>query len=362
VKILQVIGSVDPKGGGTTDHVYSTSQVWLRQGHECHILCLDPSDATCVARSPLITFALGSGGRLHTLWNYTSYGSWRALGKSHVPYFVCPHGMLDPWLREAYPTGHFLRTIFWKFFEWKVFRDTRGVFFACEEERELANESFIHDMCPEYVVGYGTQDVSGDQNTQKCAFLSKFPQLRGRKSILFLSRIHPKKGLDLLIKAFAKLADTFDEYDLVIAGPDDVGLKPQLMKIAAELGIQMRIHWTGMLTGDEKWGAFRSAEFFVLPSHQENFGIAVVEAMALSVPVLITKKVNIWREVQLSGGGRAVTDDIDGIAEGLDYMCSLTESQRQNMAVNARSCFLQRFNLEKNATELQNLMLSLCKP
>jgi glycosyltransferase involved in cell wall biosynthesis len=397
VKVLNVIGSVDRKGGGTTDHVFSSSKVWSRHGHECHILCLDSPTAACVARSPVRTYALGSQGPLFNvmrwiipllrygytpklarwlrmnaqsydaiilngLWNYTSYGSWSALKKLDVPYYVCPHGMLDPWLKKAHPAGHFLRTVFWNLFERKVLRDTRGIFFACEEERKLANQSFLRDNPGGYVVGYGTQDIAGDENTRKAAFFSKVPRARGRKLILFLSRLHPKKGLDLLIQALARHALEVVEFDLVIAGPDDVGLKPQLTKIAAELGVADRIHWTGMLTGDEKWGAFHLAEFFVLPSHQENFGIAVVEAMALAVPVLITNKVNIWRQVQSSGAGCVVTDDADGIAQGLQDMCRMPPSQRQTLAANARTCFLEQFDLEKNAMELLNLMMRLGRP
>jgi glycosyltransferase involved in cell wall biosynthesis len=396
VKVLHVIGSVDPKKGGTTGHVFSSCQIWSRRGHECHILCLDPPDATWVAESSVTTFALGGRGGGHQLarkmipwlrygytpalvrwlqkhahrydavvlnglWNFTSYGSWMALRNSNVPYFVCPHGMLDPWLRQAHPTSHFLRIIVWNLFEWKVLRDARGIFFASEEERKLAHQSFLRWSPREHVVGYGTQEIFGDANTQKAAFLSMFPQMRGRKLILFLSRIHQKKGLDLLIQAFARHAAERMEFDLLIAGPDEDGLAPQLAGIAAALGIDKRIHWVGMLTGDEKWGAFRSAEFFVLPSHQENFGIAVVEAMALAVPVLITRKVNIWREVESSGGGHVVLDEEDQIAEGLHYMCTLSQPQLQIMGGKARSCFLERFNLENNAMELLHLMTSLSK-
>jgi len=90
-----------------------------------------------------------------------------------------------------------------------------------------------------------------------------------------------------------------------------------------------------------------------------NFGIAVAEAMALAVPVLITQKVNIWREVQLSGAGHVVSDEIDEIADGLRHMCTLSEVELQIMRLNARNCFLSRFDLEKNAIELLNLMGSL---
>src|SRR3984885_12780703 len=114
-----------------------------------------------------------------------------------------------------------------------------------------------------------------------------------------------------------------------------------------------------MLTGEKKTGAFASCDFFALPSHQENFGIAVVEALAVAVPVLITKKVNIWREVESSGGGHAVADDVGGVVEGLKHMCGLPPPKLATMRINARKCFLERFNIEKNATELADIMAKL---
>jgi glycosyltransferase involved in cell wall biosynthesis len=391
VKILNVIGSVDRRGGGTTDHVFSCSTLWVKGGHECHILCLDPPDATCVSRSPVTTFALGTRGRIHDiarrmipalrygytrnlvrwleinannydaiilngLWNYTSYGTWRCLRKLRVPYYVCPHGMLDPWLKEVRPVAHLARIVFWNLFERKVLRDASGIFFACEEERRLASQGYLKDVGRAFVVAYGAQDISGDPTVQKAAFLSKFPQLCGRKIILFLGRMHPKKGLDLLIQSFASLARQFPNFDLVIVGPDDVGLTPKLVRIASELGVIDRVHWAGMLIGDEKWGAFRAAEFFVLPSHQENFGIAVAEAMAMALPVLITDKVNIWREVEANGAGHVVADNAAAIAAGLRDICSLSRSDRQKMAENARRCYVARFDLEQNASKLLDLI------
>jgi len=114
-----------------------------------------------------------------------------------------------------------------------------------------------------------------------------------------------------------------------------------------------------MLTGDEKVGAILSSEFLILPSHQENFGIAVVEALALAVPVLISKRVNTWREIVSAGAGLAVTDDVGGVKEGLRQMSLLPSNEFRNMKTNARACFLQQFNIENNATELSKLMNSL---
>ena len=394
VKVLHVIGSVDPRGGGPIEGVFSSSSVWIRHGHERHILSLDNADAPWVAKSPVRVFAVGVSSKwygilrrimpwlrygytphltrwlsanakyydaviVNGLWNYTSYGSWRALHKLKTPYFVFTHGMLDPWFNQAYPIKTFFKSIFWKLFEHKVLRDARGVMFTCDEERELAPQSFSPYVAREYVVGYGTRDIAGDPEAQRSAFAAQLPQIDGRKFVLFLSRIHPKKGVDLLIQAFARHAPNFPELDLVIAGPDQTGLKSDLQRLANELGVADRIHWPGMLSGDAKWGAFRSAEFFALPSHQENFGIVVAEAMALSKPVLITNKVNIWREIEADGAGLVVNDDVEAIAAGLHKMCALSPPELDAIGRRARECFQARYNLENNALQLLWLMKRL---
>jgi len=205
----------------------------------------------------------------------------------------------------------------------------------------------------------GRETFRAIQTTSAAAFFAKVPEARSRRLILFLGRIHQKKGVDLLLQAFARHASEFPDFDLVIAGPDQVGLQAQLTNLAAELGIAARVHWPGMLSGDAKWGAFRSAEFFALPSHQENFGIVVAEAMALSRPVLITDKVNIWREIEADEAGLVVNDDVEAIAAGLRRMCSLSAPQRDAIGRKARQCFLDRYDLEENAMRLLGLLARL---
>ena len=114
-----------------------------------------------------------------------------------------------------------------------------------------------------------------------------------------------------------------------------------------------------MLSGDQKWGAFRSAEFFALPSHQENFGIAVAEAMALGRPVLITNKVNICREIEADGAGFVVNDDVEAITAGLHKICALSTEQRDAIGHKARQSFLGRYDLEENAMQLLALLARL---
>jgi glycosyltransferase involved in cell wall biosynthesis len=180
---------------------------------------------------------------------------------------------------------------------------------------------------------------------QRQAFANAFPELDNTRQILFLSRIHHKKGCDLLIKAFAALADQDPSLRLVMAGPDQAGWKTELAALAQDLGVAERIVWTGMLTGDLKWGAFRSAEVFALTSHQENFGFVVPEALACGTPVLISDKVNIFREVVEDGAGFSATDDDAGAKDLLARWLGLTPEERAAMSDKARACFTKRFEI-----------------
>lgn len=387
VRVLHVIVSVDPRGGGPIEMVNATSEVWLRHGHVTHIATLDEPGALWVKDATLTVFALGDGGKslasrlsrgygysarlapwlrqhasdydavvVHGLWNYASLGVWRGLRGRATPYFAFTHGMLDPWFIVAYPLKARLKAVFWRVLERRVLRDAKGVLFTTEEERDLAGRSFKPYTARGLVVGLGARDVADDPDRSRHAFLAKLPAVEGRRFVLFLSRIHPKKGIDLLIRGFAEHAADHPSLDLVIAGPDQVGLQRDLERLASDLGIAGRIHWPGMLTGDAKAGAFRGAAFFALPSHQENFGIAIAEALAYGTPVLITNKVNIWREIEADGAGIVVTDDEAGVGEGLRRLAAMSDEVRTRMAIDARTCFQRRFELERMSMDLLALI------
>jgi glycosyltransferase involved in cell wall biosynthesis len=131
------------------------------------------------------------------LWQFGGFGTWLALHNTTTPYFVFTHGMLDPWFKRTYPLKHLKKSLYWPWGEYRVLRDAQGVCFTCEEERVLARQSFSRYKCNEVVVNYGTARPPGDASTQQAAFLEQFPHLRSRRILLFLSRIHPKKGCDL---------------------------------------------------------------------------------------------------------------------------------------------------------------------
>jgi glycosyltransferase involved in cell wall biosynthesis len=374
---------MDPRGGGPAEGVRQLCAAAVLQGHQVEIASLDAPDA-------LWTKGFGSCCPLHLLgpshigtymysprftpwlrknlsrfnavivnglWQYHGFATWRALRQSGIPYFVFTHGMLDPWFRRKYPLKHLKKWLYWPWADYRLLRDASGVLFTCEEERLQARRSFWLYRAREVVVSYGTPGPpADDRGAQREAFLVDFPELRDRRFLLFLGRIHPKKGCDLLLKAFATIADRDPELLLVIAGPDPNNLRQILLAGVPKLD-PARVVWTGMLTGEAKWGALRSAEAFVLPSHQENFGIAVAEALACGTPVLISNKVNIWREIEAAGAGLIAADTLAGTEELLQRWIALGSDNQAAIANSAEAIFQERFHIDRAAQDLLDALV-----
>lgn len=351
-----------------------------RAGHRIEVVCLDAPDDAWVRDFPLVCHAMGlakgSYGytaklvpwlRAHRkdydvvvvdgLWQYHAFGVWRALKGTDTPYHVFTHGMLDPWFKRTYPLKHLKKWLYWPWGDYRVLRDARSVLFTCEEERQLARKSFWLYRCNERVVNFGTGAPIGDPAAQRILFEQKFPEISGKHCLLFLGRVHVKKGNDLLFHALADVLKAggppeLGNWHLVIAGPNDHPYGHEMKALSERLGLAARVTWTGMLTGDLKWGAFHAAKAFVLPSHQENFGIAVAEALACGLPVLISNKVNIWREIAGDGAGLVENDDVAGTRNLLTRWLGLSADERSEMSARASACFAQRFHVEQSAKSL----------
>jgi glycosyltransferase involved in cell wall biosynthesis len=382
VNILHIMNSVNPASGGPIEVV---KQIWttpLSGRHHVEIVSLDPPDATHVKQCPVLVHPLGPakfGYAFSTrlvpwlranrarfdavivngIWQFHSFGAWRALHDSSTPYVLFTHGMLDPWFKKQYPLKHFKKWMYWPWAEYRVLRDAQAVLFTSEEERVLARQSFWLYRCNEIVVNYGTAKPSGNPELELSEFYSRYPELRNKKLALSMGRIHPKKGYDLLIEAFAKVVGPHSEWHLVIAGPDQVGWQKKLNHRAEQLGVASRITWTGMISGSLKWGAFRAAEIFVLPSHQENFGVVVAEAMAVGLPPLISNKVNIWREIEADGAGMVGEDTLQGTCDLLQNYLEMPDQETVAMRQRARKCFEQRFQIDRAVETLLALLKSV---
>jgi glycosyltransferase involved in cell wall biosynthesis len=264
--------------------------------------------------------------------------------------------MLDPWFKRRYPLKHFKKWMYWPWAEYRVLRDAQAVLFTCESERLLARDSFWLYHCREQVVSYGTSRPKGDPESERAEFFARFPQLRHRRLALFMGRIHPKKGCDLLLRAFAQVLARDPAWHLVMAGPDQVGWQSRLEQQARNLGIGGRVTWTGMIAGSVKWGALRAAEIFVLPSHQENFGIVVAEALAVELPALISNQVNIWREIESDGAGLACDDTLPATCKMMESYLTMSSDRQRAMRHAAQTCFEKRFEIQHAAHTLHQVL------
>lgn len=368
---------MNPFGGGPIEGLKQISTVNREHGHSVEIVCMDSPKDPWVRDCPIPCHAMGpslpSYGYtprfvpwlrknrnsfdvvvVNGIWQYNAFGVWRALHGTLTPYFVFTHGMLDPWFKYTYPLKHLKKWLYWPWADYRVLRDAAAVLFTCDEERRLARESFWLYRCNGRVVSYGTADPAGNPDDQRRTFLERFPALAGRRCLLFLGRVHVKKGPDLLFRAFADILRALPsaatrDLRLVMAGPNDHKYGRAMVYLASRLGITERVVWTGMLSGDLKWGAFRASDAFVLPSHQENFGIAVAEALACGVPVLISNKINIWGKIDSYGAGLVEEDDVDGTRSLLSRWLGLADSDRRAMRRAARDCFAENYNIERTA-------------
>ena len=377
LKILQLVHTLDPSVGGVATSVLALSRGLARRGHKIDIVVLDEASAPWIQDVDLSVHALGSGltsyrysrallpwlrkhgGEydrvvVNGIWQYLSLAAWRRYAGSSIPYYVFPHGMLDPWFKETFPLKHLKKWLYWPWAEYRVLRDAAGVIFSSEEERLQARKSFRLYRAREKVSPLGVE-ASPILPDAKSEFLSRYSQLQNTRNLLFLGRLHPKKGCDILLDAFARLSSR-ESTSLILAGPDQIGWEKDLRRQVESLNLTDRVVFTGMLQGNMKQGAFASADAFVLPSHQENFGISVVEALAAGIPVLISNRVNIWREIDADRAGYIESDDLTGTTRLLQRWIDTPPAERETIRQNARHCFAQRFEIDRAVDSLLRIL------
>jgi glycosyltransferase involved in cell wall biosynthesis len=355
---------------------------FLAQGHRVEVVCLDDPQAGYLAADNFTIHALGRGRGvwnfnpallpwlkahqadydaviLNGLWQYQCYAVWKAAQATKLPYYVFPHGMLDPWFQKlsVRPLKTIRNWMAWKLVEHRVVNHASALLFTCEEERRLARLPFRpYRPKREIVVGLGLPEPPPCQPAMQAAFAEKCPALNGHPYLLFLGRIHEKKGVDALIQAYAALGrrdETAPLPKLVIAGPDlHLPYGQKMRRLATETCPEHSVFWPGMLAGDAKWGALYHCDVSVLPSHQENFGISVVETLACGRPVLISDQVNIWREIQAAGAALVQPDSVAGARALLTDWFRLPPGTRSTMAARAKTCFENCFSLQSATQKL----------
>jgi glycosyltransferase involved in cell wall biosynthesis len=378
--ILHVIASMNPVSGGPCQGLRNSIPELEKFNIHREVVSLDDPAEAFLGNDPFIVHPMGPADNawgysaklyswlvenldrfdiiiVNGLWQYHVFAVGRALRrlkrkKKRVPkLYVMPHGMLDPYFQRA--SHRKLKAIrnwfYWKLVEGPVLNAADGLLFTCEEELRLAREPFRpYKPKRELNVGYGIAAPPQYTGAMHEALISKCPAVRNRPYLLFISRIHNKKGVDILVKAYEQLQVRWkgELPLLVIAGPGiDTPYGNMIKELVHDNGLTSSVIFPGMLSGDAKWGAFYGCEAFVLPSHQENFGIAVAESLACGKPVLISNQVNIWREIEDCDGGFVAQDTLEGTLAILEKWVNLDAAQKFKMSDKARECYEQNFSI-----------------
>ena len=249
---------------------------------------------------------------IHGLYRFPSTIAAYYAKKFEIPYIMRPHGCLDPFLFYK-PKNRLIKRIHEHLIERRNLNKAAAVHYTSKEEMALVPFKI---KVPSLIMPLGIDLRKYENLPPDGVFKAKY-NLKDKKLILHLGRINFKKGLDILVRGFAQVSLDRNDLCLVLAGPDNENYGSQVEKWIIDEGVKDKVIFPGMLQGVDKLAVLRDADIFALPSYSENFGIAVVEAMACSLPVVISNRVNIWREIQDAGAGLVTSCDSDEVAKAL---------------------------------------------
>ncbi len=248
------------------------------------------------------------GVHVHGLWEESTAVSCRLARKLGKPYVLSAHGMLEPW---ALATKRFKKRLYASVIERENVARA-----ACLHALTVAEAQQYRDFGARGPIAVIPNAVHLPDDAHADIFLNRFPELRGKRLVLFLSRLHPKKGLDLLIESWARIGKQYPEAHLVIAGPDGDGMQASLTEIITQRDMDRQVSFTGMLTGAMKWSALDAAECYVLPSYSEGLSMALLEAMGMGVPVIATHGCNM-PEITAADAGWEIEANVDALTRTL---------------------------------------------
>lgn len=283
---------------------------------------------------------------IHTVWEHPTWAAARVCRKLGKPYILRPCGMLDKWslLQNAWKKKIYLQML-----AASVIRNASALHFTSEDE--LTNSLVTGQADGSFVVPNGLPPAAMENLPGSEAFRQRYSELDSKRIVLFLSRLHYKKQPNIAIEAFGKICHMDNHLVLVLAGPAEPAYLAELKGLADSLNLLDRVIFTGMLQGAAVQEAYRAAEIFVLPSLQENFGIAVAEAMAASCPVIVSEQVNLAAEILSASAGIVCSSDVTATAAAMEALLK-NKSLCKKMGQNGRALVQEKFSWEKVATEL----------
>jgi glycosyltransferase involved in cell wall biosynthesis len=272
------------------------------------------------------------------------YGS-QAAAQAGIPVIISAHGMLEPW---AMRHGRWKKRIVSAWFQRKDLQRASCIHVNTRQELEGIRQLGLTN--PVAIIPNGVDLEHEDVRVDAGTWTQRFPETLGKKLVLFMARLHRKKGLDHLLRAWHQVQPDHRDWHLMVAGPD-CGLEREARALTARLGMADRVTFTGGLDGWAKRQALAAASLFVLPSRSEGFSIAVLEAMAARIPVIVTPGCN-FPDIARCGAGTEVVAHADDTARGLRRMMESSAAERAEMGRVGRSLVQQKYTWDVVARQM----------
>jgi glycosyltransferase involved in cell wall biosynthesis len=286
---------------------------------------------------------------VHTLWSPLNVSARYACLRHDRPYVLMPHGMLDPY---SLSVKALKKSMYLRMFERHNIACAQRMIYTTREEERLAALAGLR-LPPGELVPLGASTSSASRHDLRAQFLARFPQAEGKRTLLFLGRIHPKKGLDRILNCLQSLKQSIPNVLLLVAGDGETHYTRHLRQLVSALALDDQVLFAGRLDGELKWASFAAAELFLLPSRQENFAITVAEAMQMAVPVIISDKVNTWPYVKEARAGLVLDErDINSLLPHAIEELLKDDTTRSEMGVRGSHYARERLTWQASAREL----------
>ena len=367
IKILRIISSLDLKFGGPIRGIIETSKQLINNGFETEILILDkkkfkyPKIKIHNINSfifdkykfslELIRWLKKNKYEydliiIHGLWQFQTLAARIFLKKKYV---VFAHGQLDPFFRLNF-IKRIKKQLYWNIIEKKNLLNSKSLLITSVGEKNSLNNTFVDTSnIKKKIVKYGIYKEKINEKNVLEKFYNKFPELKKNSFYLFLGRYHEKKGCEIIINSINSLKKNFNS-KILLAGPiNKTKYEQKLLELIKINKLEKIILFSNALYGDEKWGAIKASKAMLLPSHGENFGISLVEALSLKKPVITTDKVNISKIIKKFNAGLISKDNLNSFKLKLKEFENYKQKKLSLISNNAITCFKKNFDLaDKN--------------
>ena len=377
VKVLRIISSLNPKYGGPARATIDSSIALQKKGINVDILTCDNKKEVffkskkikIINKGPGLLGAYSFSLKLffwlkknevkydafivHGLWQFNTLMARLLIKKK---YYVLLHGQLDPFFKNDF-IKLIKKKIYWFLFERNNLLNAKSILLTSKGEMQTLKNTFVKTSnIKKQVIQYGIIKPKLNKKKLSIKFYKKFKNFKDKKFYLFLGRFHEKKGCEIIIETIKILGNNFKGL-VLMAGPlSNTIYEKKIINLIKEYKLEKKIIISEALYNDLKWGAIQQSKVMLLPSHGENFGVALVESLSFSKPVLTTFKVNIYKDILNYKAGLVSKDTVNGFTKILKQFSQFNNRKIKKYSNNSYICFKKNFNLESKNNELAKLL------